>query len=89
MKINVGHELLDIIEAIHRESKTAAEWAEIESDDGFQSEHFVGGYDACENAFCFSYYDDGRREYWFQFTLDEARRLLDGAVDEIDTRPAE
>ena len=89
MKIAATQELLDICRHVLEEQKTIDEWAEIESDDMFQSEHFCGGFDATERAFCFSLYDDDNgREYWFQLTLDDVRMLAERTDGEIDIRPA-
>lgn len=54
------------------EGHTDGEWADIESDDMFQEGPYVGGCDAIEEAFPFSYYADDSRKYWFQ--LRTARR---------------
>lgn len=58
MKVEASKELFEIFQAIIGENKTAAEWAEIEADDMFQSKHYRGGFDATETAFCFSFYAD-------------------------------
>jgi hypothetical protein len=51
-------------------------WSSHESDDEFQTEHLCGGFDATEREFCFSYYSSDGKEYWFQFPLIEAKRLV-------------
>jgi len=89
IRIKVGQELIEILSSLNAESRTNDEWAELESDDLFQSEHYVGGYDADEEAFCFSYYDVRRNEYWFQVTLEEVVNILHGSVKEIEVRPAD
>jgi len=86
VRIKVDEELVEIVKKIDAESKTSSEWGELESDDMFQSEHYVGGYDADEGAFCFSFYDESKNEFWFQFTLDEAEQILSGDLSEIDLR---
>ena len=55
----------------------------------FQSDHYCGGYDADEKAFCFSYYKSSNEEYWFQLTLSEVQAIVQRAVKEIQMRPAE
>jgi hypothetical protein len=53
------------------------QWAEIESSDMFQSEHFCGGYDADEKCFYFSYYCALNKEYWFSFDLLDVPKALE------------
>ena len=89
MKIYINREILEIFEKIQAEGKTPDEWSEIESDDMFQTKNVVGGYDADEHAFCFSYYDRDRREYWFQLNLEEIGEILQGKVIDIEGRLAE
>lgn len=89
MELQVNGELRQICREILAANKTEEEWAEIESDDMFQSGSFVGGFDADERAFCFSYYDAGRDEYWFQLTLDEAREVAAGELQTVSARRAE
>ena len=85
MNILISKELLQIFELIRSEAKSAIEWAEIESDDQFQTENFVGGFDATENEFCFScFYQD--KELWFQLGLKEIHEILDGGLFLIRTR---
>ncbi len=84
MNIKVDLELKDICEEILKENKTMSEWALIESSDMFQSKHFIGGYDATEEAFCFSYYDDQGKEFWFQFTLDQAKEIIDNKLQYLN-----
>jgi hypothetical protein len=76
MEIAVSHELLEICDKILAERRTTEEWAEIESDDMFQSPSYCGGFDADEGAFCFSFYDERRNEFWFQLTLEEVVTLI-------------
>ncbi len=42
-------------------------WSAHESDDEFQTSHFCGGFDATENEFCFGFYGNDGKEYWFRF----------------------
>lgn len=88
MKHLVNENLLNILKTILSEKKTVSEWAEIESDDMFQVDNYVGGYDADEEAFCFSYYTNGS-EYWFQLTLKEVKDFVDGKLLEIDLEKAD
>jgi hypothetical protein len=45
----------------------------------------VGGFDADEDAFCFSQYDEGE-EWWFQVTLDEVRSFAAGEEPTVELR---
>ena len=67
-------------------NKTDAEWAAVESDDGFQRGAWLGGYDTDERAFCF-----GRKsvpELWCQFELADAPGIARGAVRSLPARLA-
>lgn len=60
-----------------------------ESDDEFQSGRYCGGFDATERAFCFSLFDESGDEFWFQFTLGEAKDVVTGNLTLIEARKAE
>ncbi|MBP9752793.1 MAG: hypothetical protein KBD31_03175 [Proteobacteria bacterium] len=60
----------------------------MESDDAFQTDHYVGGYDSTENAFCFSYYNDNNEEYWFQIKLSDILQLTEKDFDSLTLRKA-
>jgi hypothetical protein len=54
----------------------------------FERGRYVGGYEAVERAFTFSFQgDDG--ELWLQITLDEARAIAAGRQKAVRARPAE
>ena len=89
MKLQIDDELRDLLRGIADQAKSEDEWAEIESDDMFQSENYVGGYDSDESAFCFSCYSQGREEYWFQVDLGEIDRILAGDLSSIEMKPAD
>ena len=65
------------------------QWAEIESDDMFQSASFCGGFDANEKAFLFSWYTNDTEAYWFQLSLEGAVDIANGGSPQILGRPAE
>lgn len=88
MTLTTTEELMKILRDIAREGHSEADWALIESDDMFQTDHFTGGFDATEMAFCFSHRDSGGTEYWFQLTLDEVARIVRAGAGEIEIRPA-
>ena len=80
MEMNISDEFKSICKEIEKERKTEKEWALIESSDMFQTEHYCGGYDATENAFCFSYYDDKGEEFWFQITLEKINKIVKNEI---------
>lgn len=87
MTITLTPELLTIFEQILQEDRSEYEWSLIESDDMFQSENYSGGFDATEMAFCFSYFDHNRSEYWFQLDLREVRAAVIANGLSIQARP--
>lgn len=88
MEYKVDQEFIDLCKKIKAEGKTLSEWAEVESDDMFQSGKYVGGFDADEEEFCFSVYlDDG--EHWFQISLEHIEGIANGSMNTVDIRPAE
>jgi hypothetical protein len=89
MTINFDEEFVSLAREIVSQDKSHFEWAKIESDDMFQSTHFQGGYDATEEAFCFSHYGDAEEEHWFQLTLVEMKSVADGSRRSVVARPAE
>ena len=88
MKSNVDDEFNNICQQIVTEKFTPEQWREVESDDEFQSVHFCGGYDADEDAFCFSYYDVEGKEWWFHLTLPEVQKVLRCETNQIELRAA-
>jgi hypothetical protein len=80
-------EFRSLCREIVAENQTEEEWAEMESDDMFQSESYVGGYDADEEAFCFSHYAPDGEEYWFQVTLPEVQEVAAGGNPVVEVRP--
>jgi hypothetical protein len=86
MEIPTTPEFLELCKQILSESRSTQDWAAIESDDMFQSHSFVGGFDADEMAFTFSYYDESKNEYWFQLTLDEVAEVCEGRKTRLNLR---
>jgi hypothetical protein len=82
-------ELRSICRAIMAQEKSEEEWRVTESDDEFQTEHFVGGFDGAEGAFCFSYYSPGGAEQWFQVTLMEVSEIAKGVAPVLALRSAD
>jgi hypothetical protein len=89
MQLAVDAELRALCREIVGENRSEEEWAEVESDDMFESESYEGGFDATEQAFCFGHFDQEGEEYWFQLTLSEVQAIAQGASPAIDARPAE
>ena len=79
------NELRDICRDIVGQAKSKEVWRAEESCDEFQTEHFVGGFDATEDAFCFSYYSP-EGEKWFQITLEEVGEIASGASPSLSLR---
>ena len=89
MQIPIDHEFLTLCEHILKEGHSLEEWREIESDDMFQIPRYSGGFDATEDAFCFSYYNSDGGELWFQLTLSEIVEVVAGELKSIEARRAE
>jgi hypothetical protein len=89
MEIRVTEDFITLCEKILAAGKTAEEWAEVESDDMFQSTSFSGGFDADEMAFCFSYYDTQHDEFWFQLTMQEVADVVARRRHTIAVRAAD
>ena len=81
MEHSVDAEFASICRSIVSERRTQEEWAEIESDDMFQTENYVGGFDATEMEFCFSVWIRGI-EYWFQVSHDDIADIAAGNLTE-------
>jgi hypothetical protein len=79
MKLEVGSNILEICREIVEEGWSDAEWAKNESGDWFQYNDIVGGYDADEQAFLFSYYDIDE-EWWLEFRLSDVPKILCGEI---------
>ena len=82
-------ELYRLCARIVAESLTESQWAEREADDTFQSQHYSGGFDAGECAFCFSHYRDDGSEWWFQLTLAEVQSIARGEPVPLNERLSE
>lgn len=87
-KFEVDAELLSIFQEIVSEQKSLEEWAEVESDDMFQSKNYLGGFDATEMEFCFSVFIDDD-EFWFQVSLSDVQKCVSGQATLVNLRPSE
>ena len=65
-------QLREICQAIAARQLSLTQWAAVESSDEFQSGRLVGGFEATEGAFTFSYFEVGGTEWWFNLTLERA-----------------
>ena len=69
MDLALDEEMAAHLKEIVRIGKSKNEWADIESCDQFQSDHYCGGFDASDMAFTFSFFAEDGREFWFYFDL--------------------
>jgi hypothetical protein len=88
MEKKIDDEFREICTQILNENKSEKEWASIESSDMFQTEHYCGGFDATENAFCFSYYSPTEKEYWFQISMNEVQNISSKKLSSLKMRNA-
>ena len=88
MQLRVDPEFRGVCEDIVAREQSIQDWRDTESDDEFQTEHYEGGYDADEDAFCFSYFPADGEELWFQVTLAEVERIAKDQMWQLDVRPA-
>jgi hypothetical protein len=78
--------LREICHAIAARRLTLVEWAAAESSDEFQSGRLVGGFDATEGLFTFSYFEAGGTEWWFDLTLERALAAASGEGVDLQLR---
>jgi hypothetical protein len=89
MQLPVDAELRAVCSDILAADLSLEEWRATESGDHFQGDHYHGGFEALEDAFCFSYYGPDGRELWFQFTLREAAEIAAGRQTVVEARAAD
>lgn len=85
---DADHEFRSLCQSILATNRTQQEWRERESDDEFQSPNYVGGYDATEDAFTFSYFDGADQEWWFQIDFASVTAAAAGDAVTLDLRSA-
>jgi len=88
MNLKINQEFKNICKEIINENKSLKEWEEIESDDLFQSQSFCGGFDGTENEFCFSFYDNENKEWWFQLPIEEVQIIAKGQLTSLQLTEA-
>ena len=86
--LNTDNEFHTLCQEILAQNLSVIQWRQIESDDVFQSKSYCGGFDADEDAFCFSFYDPVDQEFWFQVTLQEVRGITDRRKTMVKARIA-
>ena len=87
--VQITDEFLAICKEIKDKKLSLEEWRLIESCDMFQTSSFCGGFDGIEDAFCFSYYDKERKEFWFQVNLTEIEEITIGTKRFLSVRLAD
>lgn len=83
-QLDVDDELIAICKKIQSENKTDKLWSEVESSDMFQSPKYCGGYESVEQEFCFSYFSEEDKEWWFQLSLDDVGMIVEGRLKYLD-----
>lgn len=83
-KHQIKFEFLSLCNDILDENLDLENWRLIESSDQFQTDNYCGGFDAIENEFTFSYYDEEKKEYWFQLSLEDVQKVRDGEIVEVE-----
>ena len=86
--IPINDEMQSICKEIKSMQFSDEQWSEIESDDMFQTNGFIGGYDADEKEFCFSCIHTSGIEFWFQFNLNLSIEIANGSKPAIVGREA-
>jgi len=77
-QVKANDDLRAICREIVAAKRTMSEWDRVESDDMFQRGAYVGGYDASEQRFTFSYFDEAKREWWLSVSLPIAEKIARG-----------
>lgn len=85
-QIEVDADFISICNSILSKNYSNQQWGEIESCDMFQTEHYDGGYDRDEQAFCFSYYSESGEEFWIQLTLEEIKKIFEKKIKTLTLR---
>lgn len=85
MQIIVDDELRGIAREIVAANRSLTELRDTESCDEFQTEHYAGGFEALEDAFCFSFYGPAG-ELWFQLTAEDAVAIAEGRLGVLPGR---
>lgn len=83
-QLEIDNELIRLCKEIQAEGKTDDEWSEIESCDMFQTGKYCGGYEAIEQGFWFSHYDQNGKEWWFEITTESIAKIISGDLQYLD-----
>ncbi len=89
LKHTIDAEFVSICRQILKENIDLSEWNSIESCDQFQTHNYCGGFEGSENEFTFSYYNENRKEFWFQLPLSDVDKVVNGIITEVEIREAE
>lgn len=81
-----SEEFRSLCQSIRNENLRIEQWRLIESDDQFRTQNYCGGFDATEDEFTFSWYDDSKNEHWFQLSLEQIELVTAGLMTEIETQ---
>ncbi len=87
--LRIDEEFVSICQEILKEGLDLNSWGFVESSDQFQTVKYCGGFDATENEFTFSYYDNNGKEFWLQLPLTDIEKVVNGIIIEIEIREAE
>jgi len=87
MEIKVDEQLKGILEEIKGFDYSVDQWAEIESDDMFQTQSYCGGFDGDAKSFYFRYFTKAGDQFWFDFRLEDITSLLSGAIPVLNLAP--
>lgn len=72
-------EFAQILREIKKQDWSTEEWARDDVGDWFQTEHFLGSFEADasyrDGAFAFSYYDQNGKQWCFSFRLEDIGTL--------------
>ena len=83
-QLHIDPELISICIEIEKENKSDVEWSEVESSGMFQSDKYCGGYDSIEQSFWFSYYDQNKKEWWFEINTADLKKIISGQLQYLD-----
>ncbi|KGL61860.1 hypothetical protein [Polaribacter sp. Hel1_85] len=89
IKHNIDSELFSVFQEIKSLNLDLENWSLIEISDQFQTSNYCGGFDATENEFTFSYFDENKKEYWFQLPIIDIEKIVEGINIEVYMRKAE
>ena len=75
----VDAELIEICKEIKAKNYSLEKWKMADSCDMFQSKHYCGGFDADDQLFWFSYFDNDNKESYFKMDLIDVVNIINGS----------